>query len=100
MKKINQSELNKIIESNLYVLVYFFTKWCGPCKQLSPQLEEIEDLYKDVKFVKIDIEENTELSQDFDITSVPTVTIIKDNEILSLIAGPSIYDILQLLQKR
>ena len=56
------------------VLVDFFATWCGPCKMLTPELEEIKDK---VQIVKVDIDENLELCKRFGVMSVPTLVYFK-----------------------
>lgn len=56
------------------VLVDFFATWCGPCKMLSPELEEIKDK---VQIMKVDIDENLELCKRFGVMSVPTLVYFK-----------------------
>ena len=56
------------------VLVDFFATWCGPCKMLSPELEEIKDK---VQIVKVNIDENLELCKRFGVMSVPTLVYFK-----------------------
>ena len=58
------------------VLVDFFATWCGPCKMLTPELEEIKDK---VQIVKVDIDENLELCKRFGVMSVPTLIYFKND---------------------
>jgi len=68
------------------VMVDFWAKWCGPCLMLSPILEEIA-VEKKINLIKIDVEVEPELAQQFNVTSLPTVIILKDNKIITSLTG-------------
>jgi len=66
----------------------FYATWCHPCKKLDPELKKLEINYPNINFQKIDIEEQKELCEIYNITAVPTIIIINENkEILSKIEG-------------
>lgn len=65
----------------------FYAEWCGPCKTMSPILDQIEDELDDVIIEKYDVEENEEIVEDYGIRSVPTLVFIKDDEIASKHVG-------------
>ena len=71
------------------VLVDFFATWCGPCKMLTPELEEIKDK---VQIVKVDIDEFSELTKKHGIMSVPTMEIYKDGKLVKKEVGYHSYD--------
>ncbi len=73
------SELEKVTSEGL-VVVDFFATWCGPCKMLSPVLEQINEDRSDVKIVKVDIDNNMDLAKKYGIMSVPTVILFKDGK--------------------
>jgi thioredoxin 1 len=75
MEKININELKERQNNGEKLLVDFFATWCGPCKSLTPRLENLEKLYPNVSFVKLDIEENMQELGEYGITSVPTVLV-------------------------
>ena len=84
----NKEELNEILKNNALVLVDFYASWCMPCKMLSPIIEEIAKEYEGkVVVCKIDIDENEELANEYNIMSVPTVIIFKNNENVEEIIG-------------
>ena len=70
----------EVLQSTKPVIVDFFATWCGPCKMLGPVLEETADETQDIKIVKVDIDENMDLAQQFGIMSVPTLMLFKDGE--------------------
>ena len=87
MKVINEKEFNElVIEKKGLVLVDFFATWCGPCKMLTPILEDVAkenlaDIYK------VDVDECFDLSKSLGIMSVPTMILYKDGEIVEKMVG-------------
>lgn len=62
------------------VLVDFFATWCGPCKMQSPVLEELKEDRSDVKVVKIDVDQETEIAREYGVMSIPTLILFKDGK--------------------
>lgn len=87
MTNINANELEKLQNSGEKILAQFSASWCGPCKSLAPKLENISNSYSNVTFVKIDVEENSDLAADLSIRSVPTVIIYDGKKIVNKIVG-------------
>lgn len=73
---------DEVIKSGTVVLVDFWATWCGPCKMQMPILEELvqEVKNKPVKVAKINIDENQELAQRYNVVSIPTLAIFKNGE--------------------
>lgn len=65
----------------------FSAVWCGPCRMLAPVMNEIKTKYPNVKFEDIDIDEDYESVQKYGVSSVPTVIIEKDNQLLERFVG-------------
>ena len=86
MKIINGEEF-KNIRNNGKIVVDFYADWCGPCKMLSPILEEVSEDHQDIKFVKINVDENEELAAEFGIMSIPAVFMLKDGNIVNKFLG-------------
>jgi thioredoxin len=83
MESITVEELNQLKQNGEKVLVDFFADWCGPCKTLLPRLELMQHDYPNVKFVKINVDQNMEGSFQYGIRSVPTVMVFNgENELL------------------
>jgi thioredoxin 1 len=65
------------------VIVDFFATWCGPCKMLGTVLEELSKEREDIKILKIDTDEFSELAMKFGVMSIPTILFYKDGEIIN-----------------
>ena len=78
----------EVLKSQLPVIVDFYATWCGPCKNLSPVLTEIENEYKDkVKVIKLNVEEFEDLAKEYKVKSIPHVVFFKDGEIQHSFTG-------------
>ena len=85
-KIINSQEFDNTIESGV-VVVDFFATWCGPCKMLSPVIDELSGELENVNFVKVDIDQSMHLAQKFKIVSVPTLKVFKNGEEVDTLMG-------------
>ncbi|WP_253301375.1 thioredoxin [Spiroplasma endosymbiont of Phyllotreta cruciferae] len=75
-------EFEKVIAENKLTLVDFYADWCGPCKMISPVINELSKDRGDVNFVKINVDELQDLAQNYGILSIPTlITFQKGNEL-------------------
>ena len=77
----------EVLKNKGVVLVDFFATWCGPCKMTGPIIDQLAEEVKDVKFVKVDVDQNQELSSQYQIFSIPTFLIFKDGEVVSQFVG-------------
>ena len=68
--------------SNGISVVDFWAEWCGPCKMLTPILEELNSEMDGVNFYKVDADANTDLAAELQISSIPTVIVYRDGEII------------------
>jgi thioredoxin 1 len=87
MQLVTSEELEQIKLSGQPVLVDYFATWCGPCKALIPMLERIEPEFTNVKFVKLNVDENRDHSVLMGIRSVPTVMFYNNNNEVSRTSG-------------
>ena len=85
-KIINSQEFDNTIESGV-VVVDFFATWCGPCKMLSPVIDELSGELENVNFVKVDIDQSMDLAQKFKKVSVPTLKVFKNGEEVDTLMG-------------
>lgn len=77
----------EVIESDKPVLIDFFATWCGPCKMVSPVVDEIANERPDIKVCKLDVDRNLDLARTFQVMSVPTLVAMKNGEIVNKIIG-------------
>ena len=79
---------NEVLNSDKVCLVDFYADWCGPCKMMSPIIEEIADELGDkVKVGKVNSDENMELAEKYQIMSIPTIMIIKNGQVVKTFVG-------------
>lgn len=73
---------NEIVQSDKPVLVDFFATWCGPCKMMSPILQELKKaMGEKITIIKIDVDRNPEISSQFQVQGVPTLILFKEGQV-------------------
>ena len=77
----------EVLESDGPVIVDFWAPWCGPCRVVSPILEEINSEREDVRVVKMNVDENQQTAVRFEILSIPTMILFKDGEVARKVIG-------------
>ena len=91
---INESKFANEISEGV-VVVDFFATWCGPCKMLSPIIDNLaEEMKGSVKFIKVDADESINILQEYGVTGLPTIAIFKDGQKQDMIVGFSPKEIL------
>ena len=90
---INSStHFKQVIESNKLVVVDFYADWCGPCKMLSPIMERLSEEFKNVTFLKVNVDNNSDLAQTVGIVSIPAVFFYKSNKVVNNFVGFRPYE--------
>lgn len=69
------------------VVIDLWAVWCGPCRMIAPVIDEIEAEMPDVKFCKINVDEEPELTRLFKVESIPTIALVKDNTFVDMSVG-------------
>ncbi|MGB8452494.1 MAG: thioredoxin [Anaerocolumna sp.] len=78
---------SEVINSDKPVLLDFWASWCGPCKMVSPVVDEIANENETIKVGKINVDEESELAQNYKIMSIPTLLVIKDGKVYNSSIG-------------
>ena len=78
---------SEVANAGCLAVVDFWADWCGPCKMLSPIIDELEQQYPDVKFCKVNVDDEQALAREFNVASIPTVLFIKDKMIVNASVG-------------
>lgn len=77
----------EVLNSEETVLLDFWASWCGPCRMVSPILDQIAQERPDVKICKINVDEEPELASQYQIMSIPTLMVVKDGQITNKATG-------------
>ena len=90
VKKLNDTNFeSEILNNNGTCLVDFYADWCGPCKMVSPIVDEISDERTDITVGKINVDESSALAIKYNVMSIPTLIIFKDGKEYDRIIGYS-----------
>ena len=89
MKVLNVTKENfeEVKASEKPVLLDFYADWCGPCRMVSPLVDQIAEEREDVLVGKINVDEQQELAMEFGVVSIPTLAVMKDGKVVSQSAG-------------
>lgn len=86
--KISNADFeNEVLKSDKKVLIDFYAEWCGPCKMLSPVVEKVAKENENIKFVRIDVDEEQNLAISYNIMSIPTLVVIEDGKEINRVVG-------------
>jgi len=83
---VTDSTFDDVLKENSLVLIDFWADWCGPCKKLGPIIDEISE-ETGLLVGKLNVDENTKKSQEFSVSSIPTMVLFKDGQPVKTIVG-------------
>ena len=86
VKQITDKEFDEAIKTGK-VLVDCYAEWCGPCKMLSPVIDELSEELSDINFYKLNVDESDEVVRKYSVMSIPTLLIFEDGELKNTSVG-------------
>lgn len=87
VEELTLDKLDQTIKDNQVVMIDFWAPWCGPCRQFGPIFEKAAEEYADIAFRKVNTDEQGELAAKFEVRSIPTLAVFKDQNIVYKEAG-------------
>lgn len=77
----------EVINHKSSVVVDFWAPWCGPCKSISPVVEKLSSEFKQIKFAKVNVDDNSELAQEYGVMSIPCLIFFKNGKEIERVVG-------------
>lgn len=84
---VNKNNFQQIKNSEKTVLIDFYADWCGPCRMVSPIVDEIAEENPQYLVAKVNVDDEPELAAEFGVSTIPTLVVIKDGKIVNQSAG-------------
>ena len=87
LKVNSQNFEEEVLKSEKPVLVDFYADWCGPCKMLSPIVDQVAEENEDIKVVKVNVDDAQDLAMKYQVMSIPTLIVIKEGKEINRSVG-------------
>ena len=88
VKTFNEDNFEtEVLNANQTVIVDFYADWCGPCKMMPPIIDEIAEEMPEIKVGKVNVDNNGELAMKYNVSSIPTIIIVKNGEVSKTFVG-------------
>ena len=87
IKANSQNFEEEVIKSEKTILVDFYADWCGPCKMLSPIIDEVAEENDDIKVLKVNVDDSQDLAMKYQVMSIPTLVVIKNGSEINRSVG-------------
>ena len=71
----------EVMKSDKPVLIDFYAVWCGPCRMVSPIVDEISEEHEEIKVCKLDVDESPDIAQQFSVSSIPMLVVVKQGKV-------------------
>ena len=91
---VNEKIYQEMIESGKTVLLDFYADWCGHCKRVAPSVERFAEEYPDYAVGKINVDDEPELTEKFNVMSIPMLVVLKDGKVAAQNVGAMPYDLI------
>lgn len=91
---LTKENFDEVIKNNTTVLVDFWAAWCGPCRMLSPIIDEIAEEMDDIVVGKVNVDNEGELAQKYGVMSIPTLVVFENGEVKATSVGVKPKDVI------
>jgi thioredoxin 1 len=86
--EITDSNFEEILKENKIVMADLWAEWCGPCRMVSPIIDELSESFQDKAYIgKVNVDLNTDIPEKYKVRSIPTILLFKDGELVDKIVG-------------
>lgn len=83
----DNTNLEELVKEEALVLLDFYADWCGPCKMIGPVLEQVASENPDIKVIKVNVDENIGLAQQYGVQGIPALFVLKEGDVVAQKAG-------------